>query len=169
MAEEEKKEQEEGEKKSGKKTIIIIAIIALVAIGASVGVTLMLLGGDESAESEEGAETAEQVEVKLPAIYMNLEPPFLITLNVDGRQRYMQVHVAVSSREQGPLDAVDHHLPLIKSRINSLYSRQDFEEIQTEAGKQALREQTLNLINEVLEGEGESPIENVFFTNFVLQ
>lgn len=170
MAEEDKKEQgEEGEKKSGKKTIIIIAIVALVAIGASVGVTLMLLGGDDSAEGEEGAEAAEQVEVKLPAVYMDLKPPFLITLNVNGRQRYMQVHVSVSSREQASLDAVDHHLPLIKSRINSLYSAQNFEEIQTEAGKEALREQSLTLINEVLEAEGESPIENVFFTNFVLQ
>jgi len=170
VAEEEKKEQEqgeEGENKPGKKKIIIIAVIALVAIAVAIGVTLFLMGGDESEADE--ASTEEVVEAKVPAIYLELTPAFLITLNDGARQRYMQVHVTVSSRDQAAIDAVEHHLPFIKSKVNTLYSSQDFAAIQTADGKSALREQSLAVINEVLEGEGETLIENVFFTNFVLQ
>ena len=60
-------------------------------------------------------------------------------------------------------------MPLIRSKIINLYGGQDFEIIQTEAGKQALREETLRTINEILEAEGAALIENIFFTNFVLQ
>jgi flagellar FliL protein len=169
VAEEDKKEEqgEEGEKKS-KKGLIIIIVGVLVAIGASVGVTLFLLGGNGSSEGEEGA-TEEIEEVKVPSIYYEVKPAMLTTFSVGGRQRYMQIHLSVSSREQASIDAVEHHLPLLKSRLNSLFSQQKFDEVQTDAGKLALRESTLNLINEVLEAEGETPIESVFFTNFVLQ
>lgn len=170
MAEEEKKDQEEGqegEQPKSKKGLIIIIIVAIIAIGASVGVTLFLLGGDESAEEEVAEE--EVAEVKQPAIYMDLQPAFLVTYSDGGRHRYMQVHVSVSSRDAAAIGAVEHHLPYIKSKINSLYSSQDFKSVQTDEGKQFLRTESLRVINEVLEGEGESLIENVFFTNFVLQ
>lgn len=170
MAEEEKKgekQSEEGEAKSGKKKIVIIAVVALVVIAIAVGVSLFLMGGDESEDSETAAE--EVVEVKVPAIYLDLQPAFLITFNDEGRQRYMQIHVSVASRDQAAISAVEHHLPFIKSKINTLYSSQDFDVIQTPEGKSALRDQSLAVINEVLEGEGETLIESVFFTNFVLQ
>jgi len=170
VAEEEKKDQEqseEGESKPGKKKIIIIAGIALVAIGIAVGVTLFLMGGDDSEGAEAAAE--EVVEAKVPAIYLDLQPAFLITFNEGGRQRYMQIHVSVSSRDEAAISAVEHHLPFIKSKINTLYSSQDFDVIQTPEGKSALRDQSLATINEVLEGEGEALVESVFFTNFVLQ
>ncbi len=170
MAEEESKaedNQEEGEGKSSKKGIIIVAIIVLVAIAASVGVTLMLLGGDDSSTAEE---VAEEVEVpKGPAVYHNLTPAFLITFNVGGRQRYMQVHVAVSSRDENVFTDLEHHMPLIRSKVINAYGGQDFDAIQTDAGKRALQELTLSVINGVLEAEGAGALENVFFTNFVLQ
>jgi len=157
-----------GEGKSKKKLVIIVAIVAVIAIAASIGVTLFLLGDDESSEVVE--EVVEEVEEPLaPAVYSNINPPFLVTFNVDGRQRYMQVSMTVSSRDASSLDALEHHMPFIRSKVISAYSGLDFAAIQTEEGKEALRVQTVSVINEVLEGEGASGIENVFFTNFVLQ
>jgi len=170
VAEDEKKAEgqaEDGEQKSSKKGLIIMVVVAVLAIAVSVGVTLFLLGGDESEEAE--VEETEQAEVKIPAIYMDIKPAFLITLDDNGRQRYMQIHMSVSSRDQAVVDAVEHHLPYIKSKINALYSSQSFAQVQTLEGKEALREQSLSTINEVLAAEGEGEIENVFFTNFVLQ
>lgn len=167
MAEDDKKtDGEEGEKGSGKKGLIIMIVVVIIAIGASVGVTLFLLGGDDSAENA-AAEPVE--EVKAPSIYFDLKPALLTTFNIDGRQRYMQAHLSVSSRDQATIDAFEHHLPLIKSRINGLYSQQDFVEMQSDEGRLKLKESTLSLINEVLTAEGESEIENVYFTNFVMQ
>ncbi len=162
------KAQEDNQEEEGKskKGIIMIALVVLVAIGASVGVTIFLLG-DSSPPAEEAAQEEEVPQG--PAVYHEIKPPFLVTFNVGGRQRYMQIHVAVSSRDSNAFSAVEHHLPLIRSKIINLYSGIDFEAVQTDAGKQALREDTVKAINEVLEAEGASLIENVFFTNFVLQ
>jgi len=160
--------EDAGEGKSKKKLIIIVAIVAVIAIAAAVGVTFFLLSDDETTDVVE--EVVEEVEEPLaPATYSNINPPFLVTFNVEGRQRYMQLSITVSSRDASSLDALEHHMPFIRSKVISAYSGLDFASIQTEEGKEALRLQTVNVINEVLEGEGATTIENIFFTNFVLQ
>jgi flagellar FliL protein len=166
VAEETNNAEGEQEGGSSKKGLIIIIVAVLIAIATSVGVTLFLIGGDDGGAEEE-AEVVE--EVKAPALYLDMKPPILTTFNVDGRQRYMQILLSVSARDQAVLDAVEHHMPLIKARINSVFSRQDFAALQTEAGKQELREETTATINSVLTAEGEAEIESVYFSNFVLQ
>jgi flagellar FliL protein len=161
-----------GEGKSKKKLIIIVAIIAVIAIAASVGVTLFLLGDDKPSEvaGEVAGEAVEDVvEPLAPVSYSSINPPFLVTFNVEGRQRYMQISVTVSSRDASSLDALEHHMPFIRSKVISAYSGLDFAVVQSDEGKEALRLQTVDVINGVLEGEGATGIENIFFTNFVLQ
>lgn len=167
MAEEKKAEdnQDEGSK-SNKKLIIIIALVAVLAIGLSVGVTLFLLGGDEGPAPEAAVEAEP---VKVPASYFDLKPAFLVTFNVEGRQRYMQFSISASSRDLAIFNSLEHHMPLIRSRLISTYSSMDFNEIKTQTGKEALQIKTVEVINAVLESEGEGQIENVYFTNFVLQ
>lgn len=167
MAEEESKAEEgqEAEGGSKKKLIIIIAIVAILAVGLSVGVTLFLLGGDDDSDSEPVVEE----EIKAPASYIAIKPAFLVTFNVEGRQRYMQISLSVSSRDASALDALDHHMPLIRSRLLNIYTDQDFEKIRTEEGKLALQAQTVEVINGVLGSEEAGEIENIYFTNFVLQ
>lgn len=168
MAEEENKENENGEAEGGsgsKKTIIIIALVVLLAIGISVGVTLFLLGDDTAEESDEAV--AEEQEAA--AQYMDLTPAFLVTFNVNGRQRYMQAHVSISSKFASNLSQLEHHMPLIRSRLSSAFSTQEFSVLQTDEGKKALLETLKNTINEVLESEEQKPIDKVYFTNFVLQ
>jgi len=161
-------QEQAGEGKSKKKLIIIIAIIAVIAIAASVGVTMFLLGEDEPEQSSDEV-VEEVVDLPEPAVYSSIKPPFLVTFNVNGRQRYMQISLTALSRNTSSLDAMEHHMPLIRSKLISIYSGLDFEIVQTEEGKLALQEQTVSVINKVLEGEGASGIENILFTNFVLQ
>ena len=172
MAEEDKNEEvkeegQEGGAKSNKKLIIIIVIVSILAIGLSVGATLFLLGDDGSSVAAESEVATEPV--KVPASYYDIKPAFLVTFDVGGRQRYMQISLSVSSRDQTVFDALEHHMPLIRSKLISTYGGQNFEKIQTNEGKVALQAKTIEVINSVLEGEGAAPIENVFFTNFVLQ
>ncbi len=168
MAEDDKKgdEAQEGEGGSKKKLIIIIAIVAVLAIGVSVGVTVFLLGGDSE---EVAAEAVPAEPVKEPFSYYDIKPPFLVTFNVDGRQRYMQISVSAASRDASSLDGIDTHMPVIRSQLLAAYADQDFEFIRTEDGKIALQEKTVEVINKVLSQEGGGEIENIFFTNFVLQ
>jgi flagellar FliL protein len=159
-------ESEDAGNKSKKKLLIVIIVVGVLAVLLSVGVTLYLLGGDEEPVAEEVVKTPSG---KDPASYFAIKQPFLVTFNVEGRQRYMQVSITAVSRDAMVFSAFEHHLPLIMSRLNSSYSAADFNELKTEAGKLALQEKSLSVINEILEGEGAGKIENVYFTNFVLQ
>ena len=158
-------EGQESEGGSKKKLIIIIAIVAILAIGLSVGATLFLLGGDEDPVAEEVVEEP----VKEPVNYFEIKPPFLVTFDVEGRQRYMQISASVSSRDGGALDALDLHMPLIRSRLLNVYADQKFDEVRTEEGKQALQAKTVEVINGILGAEDAGEVENVYFMNFVLQ
>ena len=168
MAEEEKvdggEESEEQQAPSSKKKLIIIIALAVLVLAVAGGATYFLMSDDDSEEVSEEAEI-----VIAPAIYLDLEPPMLATLSVDGKQRYMQVSLNVMSRDQAALDAVEYHMPFIRSKLNSVYGGADFKMAQTIEGKEALREETLKVINVVLESEGEALIEAVYFTNFVMQ
>ena len=153
--------------KSNKKLIIIIVLVAILAIGLSVGVTLYLLMGDDKAAVAEDSVPVE--EVKTPASYFEVNPPFLVTFNVEGRQRYMQISLSASSRDASVFTAIEYHMPLIRSKLISTYSAMDFNIIKTDAGKVGLQQKTVEVINSVLSSEGEGQIENIYFTNFVLQ
>ena len=171
MAADDKKDenQEEQGGKSSKKLIIIVAIVVILSIGLSIGATLFFLNGDD-AGSGDSEEQVPAEEVKMPAVYLDIKPPFVVTYDVSGRQRYMQVFVSAQSRAQASLDAMELHMPLIRNKLIMLFSGQDFEGLQTPEGKAALRAESLTLINEILEKEASgSSIEQVLFTNFVMQ
>jgi len=178
MAKKEKKAEDQAEGKgednaeggkSKKKIIIIVAIVAILSIGLSIGATLFFLNGGDSGDG--AGEDAEPVEeVKLPAVYLDIKPPFVVTYDVSGKQRYMQVFVSAQSRDQASLDAMELHMPLIRNKLIMLFSGQDFQQLQTTEGKESLRVSSLTLINEMLEKESSgSSIEQVLFTNFVMQ
>jgi flagellar FliL protein len=157
------------EAKSSKKMLIIIAIVVLLTIAISVGATFFLLSGKDEA-SAEGGEVVAAEPVKLPALYYDLQPPFVVTLSVDGKQRYMQIYVSVMTRDQRALDTLTLHMPLIRNKMIMLYSSQNFEAVQTAEGKDALREKSKEVIQEILTQESEGAvIEQVLFTNFVMQ
>lgn len=155
--------QEDG-KKSKKKLLIIVAIVGVLAIVLSLVVTMFLLPDEESTPVEEVVKGGKE-----PATYYDIKQPFLVTFNVEGRQRYMQVSLTIVSRQAAFVNTLDHHLPLVISRLNSAFSSASFNELKTEAGKLALQETSLKVINDMLESEGVEPVENVYFTNFVLQ
>lgn len=175
MAEAKKNEeaQESGEAKpaGGKKKIIIMILVGLLTVGLSVGATIFFLGGSSKDDAEADGEDAhaEGEKAKAAALYLEISPSLLVTLDANGRQRYMKVDVSLQARDKAALDAVNLHMPLIRSRVLSTYSNINFAEIQTEQGKLKMLENTLTVINEVLKGEGAPLIEKVFFTNFVLQ
>ena len=170
MAEDNVEQTEETGPKSKKKTIIIIVLVAVLAIGLSVGVTLFLLSDGSDSDSDEDIEEVVSAEpAKVAASYLDINPPFLVTFNVDGRQRYMQISLSVSSRDASAFDTLEYHMPLIRSRIISTYGGMDFNTIKTETGKVELQLKTVEIINAILESEDSGLIENVYFTNFVLQ
>lgn len=175
MAEEQEPSAEEGaEKKPSKLKWIIIGVVALVIVGGGgAAAALFLLGGDDSAEAEEAA-PAEPVRAE--AIYtkvrtMGGKPMFVVTLqSQDNRPHYMQLYVEAKSRDQTVHDAMTLHMPLIVSRLNNLYSTQDFRELQSLEGKLALQDSSTDLVREIMQEKiGKPGVETILFTNMVMQ
>ena len=150
----------------GKKNIIIFAVVLIAAVGGSVGGTLYFIAGDEVAE------TAPVVVGNKPktAIYHNMRPPYVINYLTGSKPRYLQAEFSIMSREEAAIEAVITHMPLIRSEIVGFLTEQNFLELQTQEGKEAVRQGIVELINKTLAQHEVRPgIESALITNFVLQ
>jgi len=189
MADEEENENqdennaEEGEGEGKKKfslpqlspkvkiTIAIVAAVLFLA-GAVLG-TLFFLGifeGGDTVVIEEEAAPADVRPAKKPAMYFPIKPEFIVNFQARGRQRYLQVEVSVMTRDQQVFSSMQQHLPLIKNKLVMLFGGEVYEELQTDEGKELLRQKALESIQQIMQEEvGVSGVEQVLFTNFVMQ
>jgi flagellar FliL protein len=157
-------------KQKRKKLIIIIAAVVLL-IGVSVGITVTLLGAFSSGDKEVTDEQAAAADPgKQPAIYYPLTPAFVVNFEDKGRSRFLQAELTLLLRDAEVPAALDMHMPAIRNAMVMLLSSQQFETLQTAEGKDALREQALLKLQEVLQKEiGKPGVEQVLFVNFVMQ
>jgi len=165
-------------KGKGKGKLILLILVALVAlllvVGLSAGATWWVLNKDQPEASAAELSTEPTVEHVAPtgprAIYENLVPAFVVNFEHAGRQRYMQVSVALMSRDQAALDALKEHMPVLRNRLVMLFSEQQFSVLSTAVGQKLLRLQATASVQELAQKEvGKLTVEQVLFTNFVLQ
>lgn len=168
MADEDKTEdREDGAPKKSKKMLIIIIAAVVVLLGGGAG-AFFFLAGDGTEEVVE--------EVRLPAIYTKIRtkdgrPMFVSTLQSDdGRTHYLQAYVEAKSRDPIVDPALNKHMPLIVSRLNTMFSTQEFDKLSTLEGKQNLRSDATKLLQGIMKQRiGIPGVEEVLFTNFVMQ
>lgn len=151
------------------KPVLVVVAIVLLAMTLSVVATWLLLKDDEDDQAEvqppAGAESARR-----PALYEPLTPAFVVNYDHKGRQRYLQVSMALMGRDPEAMNALKHHAPMLRNRLVLLLGRQDFEVLSTSAGKELLRQQVTADVQELAQKEvGAVAVEQVLFTNFVLQ
>lgn len=159
----------EGKGKGKLKLIIGLVVVVILAVGLSIAGTLWFLKSDDSAAADEATAEADAEPAFAPSHYYSITKPFIVTLSTEGRQRYMQIFVALQSRNPEALDAAQTHMPLIRSKLLTLFGSQDFQAMQTPEGKQSLLDEGVATVNGVLEQEGAEPIDRILFENFVLQ
>ena len=160
--------------KSKLKLIILIVVGLLLVIGLSVGGAMFFLHKgekkDDAKTEEQAVAEAEAKPGKQVAIYEVLAPAFVVNFNYKGRQRYMQVSVALMGRNKAELDALHEHMPVLRNNLVMLFSGQDFEALSTPVGKEMLRQQTTASVQALAQKEtGKLAVEQVLFTNIVLQ
>ncbi|MEL7186146.1 MAG: flagellar basal body-associated FliL family protein [Pseudomonadota bacterium] len=169
MAEEETETEAAEEQKGGlmKKIIMLVGALALLGGGAFAGKTF--LGGEP--EPEEG-EVAEEVEpTDGPAIYQSLHPPLVVNFKDElGDSHFMQITMEVMARDQGVINAVREHTPVIRNELILLYANAIYEQVITREGKEKMLADGLAAIQEVMtEQTGEAGVEAVYFTALVIQ
>ena len=189
MADEEL-ELDVNEKKGGKKMMIIIIVGILLLNGIGIGAWIFLSGGSSKSSSSSEKEDTEI----LPLQYFTMKPEFIVNFGPSSRVRYLQVDLQVATRDQKALEIVNTYRPVIRNDILVLLSSVKFEDLKDRAGKEALQKRLLNSINKVVNSavpvakakkrikskkdadseksandDIEGPIENLYFTSFIMQ
>lgn len=161
--------------KGGGKTIIIAAAVAALMLGLGLGVGMFMGGmfaGDEQVAEGDAVE-AEDAEDEEPEedrhnIYASVGK-LLATIDDNGATRYIQAELDIVSYEKEVIDAAQHDMPAIRNRLLLLYGSQNYDEVRTIEGREALRLATVEAVNEVLGTTPKNGIHDAYFTAFVIQ
>jgi flagellar FliL protein len=115
--------------------------------------------------------TEEDIRAELgPPIYLSLDPPMVVSFEDQQAIRFLQVTVEVMSREEEAIAAVTTHLPLIRNNLLMLMGAKTVTELTNTEGKEALRQEALNEIRDILKrNTGQPGVEDLYFTTFVVQ
>ena len=141
------------------------------------GFTALLLAtcltyAEEAAEGEQGEEGGVPDAIGGVVRYVELKPTFVTNFGISntGYMRYVKADVTVRVANKDAEYAARYHLPALRNRLVLLLSRQDEATVVSSAGRETLKAEALAELREVLEAEeGQPHIEDLMFTNFVVQ
>lgn len=172
------------------KLVIVGAVALFVAVlGAQVAAPLLTkaIQGDGShkavaaKESKEGEEAkGEDIELaaaepgkeekKEPAQYVGLDPPFVVSFDEEDGTRYVQLQLQAMARSEKTVEEIKKHAPALRNAVLFQLNSKKLEELTTLEGKEQLRTELTKKANDVLAKNGsEGQIEELYFTNFVIQ
>ncbi|MCH8134385.1 MAG: flagellar basal body-associated FliL family protein [Proteobacteria bacterium] len=161
-----------------KKILILLLLLTVIAVPG----VLYLLGyiplGDTSA-GELGAELAEGGEAvgehgnpvtEQEALYLALNPPFVVNFTHLGTLRYLQISLEIMYHDQDLLDRVANKMPAVRNDLILLLSNQEYEKLNSLAGKEEIRKEMMLAVNNLIFDEGEDVDAGaIYFTNFIMQ
>ena len=155
-------------KKSNK---LLYIVIVLLLAGAGGGGYWYFMQGSAAGHDEHGQAAANAAPVgKAAAIYLPLQPAFVVNLEDSEALRYLQVDLEIMSRSPKSIEDAKTHMPRIRNSLLLLFGQQHAFELSSRAGKEALQAKALAEIQRVLKEETGSPgIEAVYFSSFVIQ
>ncbi|MBU2099125.1 MAG: flagellar basal body-associated FliL family protein [Gammaproteobacteria bacterium] len=149
-----------------KKGLIVMLTAGVLLAGGGAGAWFMFMG-DESVPSES---TAAATPPLGPVQYLDLAPAFVVNFPHQGRQRFLQANISVMSRDPEAITAVSQHMPVIRHNLINLLSAQMLLVFEDPTGVETLRQLATQEVKQVLQREiGREGIEEVLFTNFVMQ
>ena len=177
--------------KSGKgKLIIIMVLVMLVTTGVIIGVLYFtgVLGGKSSGSSEGDSEESPADEKELvvkEAFYFNMQPAFIVNFEDQSQAAYLQIEMQAMTYDNQVKDEMTKHMPVIRNNILLILSAQKFDDVRTRKGKEALQEQVLIAVQEIIgesmtaklkeageelaKGESVPNVEQIYFTSFIMQ
>lgn len=102
--------------------------------------------------------------------YLELNPPFIVNVNDGDNVRHMQVRVQLKLSKPELASEIEYHKPAIRHEMTMLLSSKSVSEVSSIKGKENLRAEALTVLQKVMqENTGETAIEAVYFTEFIIQ
>jgi flagellar FliL protein len=154
-------------KPKGKGKLLIIIAAAVVLLGGGAGAFFFMKGGDK----KDAPAAAKKEPVKLPSLYVPLDPPFVVNFDAGQGARFLQITVQLMTRAPEMAEFVKAHDPVIRNDLLLLFGNQKVEEVSTREGKEKLRESALEAVRKIIGSEGgkAEELEALYFTSFVMQ
>lgn len=171
MAEEDQVGNESGESARSKlKNMMMIATGAILIATISVVGTWFLLSRGGGPMVEEDTMTEDSEAPQGPAMYLALQPAFIVNYTVGARTRFLQLELSLMTRDATALDAANTHMPLIRDRLLEVLAQQNYQSLQTVEGKEQLVTDLTQAVQAIMQEKiGRPGIETVLFRSFVMQ
>ncbi|AWL12557.1 hypothetical protein HMF8227_02096 [Saliniradius amylolyticus] len=174
MADDKELEVKEG---GSKKKLIVIIAVAVLLLGGGAGAYFMFMGGSDTPMPEQDTATAPAEaddgtpQAKLgSARYVAMPRPFVFNVPGIGRDRLVQIEVQLMVRGNDNEEEAKKHIPMIEGTLLRVFSSTNAEDLATEAGKVALKEQSTREVRAAMKDvSGREVVEKVLFTGFVMQ
>ncbi|MEO8316599.1 MAG: flagellar basal body-associated protein FliL [Pseudomonadota bacterium] len=145
-------------RKSSKK-LIIIAGALVVLLGGGAGAWFFMHG----AEDPKG----KTVEPAKPPVYLPLET---FTVNLQGSEQYLQTDITLQVADSAQVEAIKAYMPRVRSRLLTLLSSKQADELVTPADKKKLAQEILAQAKLPFAPNGKpQQVDDVLFTTFVIQ
>lgn len=140
-----------------------MCVVRLVAIKA---VLLILYGLPLLAYAE-----GEDVEAMGPkAIYLPIKPSFIVNYGGEGRLKYIKADLTVRLENSTAAASVRHHLPYVRNNLVRLFSSQTDETLESQEGKELLRQDALKEIQKIIMDEDKvEGVQDVLFNSLIIQ
>jgi flagellar FliL protein len=175
--------KEEGPKEDPNKPVLVLAGESAEEVAKAHGGG----GGGEGGEGGKGGSShqplpagvhipAKGIDLPAPvnpsayqATYFQLQTPF--TSNMSDTDAFAQISIAVSTYyDMRVIEAIKTHEMAIRSQVLMMLAQQPVEALSTPEGKKALQGKIRTIINDILKQKtGYGGVDNVYFTNFVIQ
>ncbi|MDP3266830.1 MAG: flagellar basal body-associated protein FliL [Sulfuricurvum sp.] len=185
---EDKASEGEEKKKSGNMLLIIIIVVLVLILGIG-GVIFALMSGNHDAEA--GSEGSVQKEAaahgeEAPAEGEHATPSagsghgeistevgimfplelFTVNLLSESGRRYLKVEMNLELEGEELALELESKKPVLRDVIIRILSGKSLEEVSTIKGKETLKEEIVNDLNQRVK---DGKIKNVYFTDFVVQ
>jgi flagellar FliL protein len=149
-----------------KKTLIIVLLLAVVLLGGG-GVGAWFAFAPHGKKNHSAAKQ----EPPAPALYVALDPPFVVNFEADQQVRFLQVTAQLMSRDPATIELLKTNDPVVRNDLLLLFGGQKYSVVSTREGKESLRTQTLAAVRKIIAAAGGKPekVEAVYFTSFVMQ
>ena len=147
----------EKEKKSKSKLVIIILLVVIVVIVAVAA--FFMISGKSFGEMKEGMKAKDEYTVPLEEFVTNLK-------NEDKGKNYLKIQVALMYKDKKNTETINANISKIRDIVlNDLREKTSTEILEVENTPQ-LKEKMLEKLNESL---GKKVIEEIYFTNLIVQ
>jgi flagellar FliL protein len=105
------------------------------------------------------------------SVYVDITPSFITNYDEGARLKYLKARVSLKVEAESEM-IIYHHLPSIQNALVMLFSSQAEENLTSTVGRESLRREALEEVQRVmltLENGGNEKIEELYFTDFVVQ